>query len=107
MTNTKWKRVYGTPGGSHELLEGDGFYISYNADLGASSFEAMFDSDDGGPETALCKDHKFYILNGDYRTQYEKLVPQGFDACKKFYDQQSAHSDSSWSERDARREMSN
>ncbi len=86
MGNTNW------------VLTGKGFYISYNSDLGAGFMGSFFGSDDGGPETALCKNGAFHILNGDYRNQYEKLVPLGWDACKKFYNQQSAHADSSWSQ---------
>ena len=107
MKKLTWTLINGPMGGQSHHLQGDGFYISYNADLSASVFGSLFDSDDGGPETALCKDGKFHILNGDYRVQYEKLVPQGFDACKKFYDQQSAHSDSMWSDPDERSALSN
>jgi hypothetical protein len=76
-------------------LRGADFYISYNPN--------PFASDDGGPETALCKDGEYYILNGDFRETYEHLILQGFDACKGFYDQQSAFADSSWSSHDKAR----
>lgn len=85
--------------GSNFVLEGAGFYISFNPCPGGGSF---FGSDDGGPETALCEGDNFHILNGDYRAQYEKLLPQGLEACMRFYAQQSAHADSSWSSTGAR-----
>ena len=95
---TKWQTT-GAMGSTNHILKFDDFYISYNPDPGACVF-GTFGSDDGGAETALCHGGKFHILNGDYREQYEKLAAEGaFDACKKFYDQQSAHADSSWSSR--------
>jgi hypothetical protein len=96
MNSSVWQKV-GRFGSTNFVLEGDGFHISYNPNLSASLFGAPFDSDDGGPETALCKDDAFFILNGDYRDAYEKLATMGYAACKEFYDQQAAHSDSSWS----------
>lgn len=78
-------------------LDGDGFYVSYAETWRMGGFMA---GDGDGIETALRRlDGRdgWMILNGDYREQYEKLVPQGYDACKRFYDQQSAHADSSWS----------
>ena len=79
------------------ILKGNGFYVSYNPDTGRSKIGAMFDDVlnmfrailgeplGGGEETALVKDDKFYILNGDFRKEYEKLISKGFDACYKFY----------------------
>lgn len=93
-----WKQT-GALGSINYILECDGFYISYNPDPSASIFGTSFASDDSGPETALCGDGAFHILNGDYRSQYEKLAAQGWEACKQFYDQQSAHAGSSWSSR--------
>lgn len=70
------------------VLEGDGFYISFNP--------APRDSDNGNAETALCYGGIFKILNGDFREAYERLAPLGLEACQKFYAQQSAHAASSW-----------
>lgn len=46
-------------------------------------------------ETALVKKDlkdkwksKFYILNGDFRKEYEELIDKGFDECKKFFDKE-------------------
>ena len=65
---------------SNEVLDGDGFYISYNS----APFQGskLFGSDKGSSETALCGKYKFYILNGDYHKQYKELIPQGFEKCK-------------------------
>ena len=52
-------------------------------------------------ETALVKrykkGHKYYILNGDFRKDYEKLVKKGYKACKEFYNNNEEEFDSSWS----------
>ena len=93
---SKWEDS-GNPFTKNYILRGDGFFISFNPDPSASMLGSIFGSDDGGPETALCYEGEYYILNGDYRDAYERLLPQGYDACKRFYDQQSAHADSSWS----------
>ncbi len=80
----------------NEVMDYGEFYISYNPDPRFSSLP-LFDSDDGA-ETALVKDGKFFILNGDFREAYKHLASEGFEACKKFYDQQATHARSSWSE---------
>ncbi len=91
-----WERMT-RMGSTNYLLQGKGFHISYNPNPGASVMGEIWGSDDGGPETALCHEGKFFILNGDYRESYEKLVPLGYEECKRFYDQQAAHAESSWS----------
>jgi hypothetical protein len=78
----------------NQVLAGDGFYISYNETT--IIFGSFFSSDDVGPETALCYNGRFDILNGDFREAYERLVPEGLEACKRFYQQQSAHFASKW-----------
>lgn len=67
---------------------------------------------DGGPETALvvfeqpcAKDghiwigKKFYILKGDFRAEYEKIISGGGDEsdCKRFYDDRKNEYGSRWS----------
>jgi hypothetical protein len=98
----EWRRNvnFGMFGGSsvNYVLNGDGFYISYNEappDMGMG-----FGSDDGGDETALCRDGKYHILNGDFRDAYAGLIDQGFDACFEFFTKQN--NVSSWSSKDAR-----
>ena len=89
----KWKKL-----SDNEVLNGKGFYISYNSDTSTSKMGlGMFLNklgglmggleDDGRAETALVKKGKknvFYILNGDFRKQYEKLFPS-FNKCLKFF----------------------
>ena len=67
------------------VARGDGFVVSFNPET------------DVGAETALCKDGEYFILLGDFRKQYAKLIPRGFAACKAFYDASDAER-SSWSD---------
>ena len=64
----------------NKVLVGDMFYVSYCP----SNVER------GEPETALVKhiqddECEYYILLGDWRVDYEKLVPQGYEICHQFY----------------------
>ena len=78
--------VFGISSGN-SLLRGDGFYISYNS------------ATDCGPETALVKDEKFLILLGDLRGVYEKLVPEGYEACLAYFRTSNVER-SKWSDED-------
>jgi hypothetical protein len=77
-------------GGSsgNEVLEGDGFYLSYNP------------ATDVGPETALVCWEKsaFFLLLGDYRQAYAELAPQGWEACLAFFRAQPEGQRSPWSD---------
>jgi len=70
--------------------QGAGFYVSHN-DRDVSIYGAV--------TTALVLDNMeaFYILNGDHRAGYAKLIPQGLDAClayfRKHINQKSKFSD--------------
>lgn len=75
----KWLQ---TPSGNFVLHdEKNGFWISCQPKpfidiLGQAST----------PETALAKDGEpWLILTGDFRKEYEKVFPKGYEACKKFY----------------------
>ena len=101
MEKTKWETIDNPLTGLEQnnfILRGKDFFISYNPDSGRSKVGAMIDNranilgalvdnreKGGGEETALVKNDKFFILNGDFRKQYEKLISKGFDACHKFY----------------------
>jgi hypothetical protein len=87
MQESKW---YIDQGGNY-ILDGDEFYISFQP---AAS---LFFSDQGQQETALCKDDEFYILNGDWRDEYQNLLPQGFDKCLEFFNFKKDKHGSSWS----------
>lgn len=80
--------------GPNYMLQGDGFYISYNpGEYGGMPF---FDADNSSDETAICKDGRYFILNGDFRREYEKVVDKGIDACMKIFKKNRALK-SSWS----------
>jgi hypothetical protein len=74
----------------NERIEGDGFNISYLPS--SKSTIKIFSGDNGGTEeTAIVFRHPeldeniYLILNGDFRADYRELVPQGLEACIKFY----------------------
>lgn len=85
---------------SNFILRGDGFKISYNPDTQSSTIIDCFSGDknaDGSyQETALLYKGNFYILNGDFRKEYEELVPKGYQACYDFFLSKSEFK-SSWS----------
>lgn len=78
------------------MLEYGDFDISYQPNPNATGVK-HFAADNESDETALIKDGYFFILNGDFRKQYESLAPKGFDECKKFFLSKS-RSKSSWSD---------
>ena len=80
----------------NKTLEVDDFYISFNSFTDSYAWPRRFYSDDNSSETALCRNGEYYILNGDYRTEYEKLVPQGYAACYAFY-KDNIDNSSTWS----------
>jgi hypothetical protein len=69
------------------VLEGNGFFISYNPSCrkGDIIFFHGFDN----KETALIKEDVYLILNGDHRKEYELLIDKGYEACKKYYESQN------------------
>lgn len=84
------------PYGTNEILTVDeDVYISYNARPGGGF--SMFESDNGGSETAIVIDGKFYILNGDYRERYEAAIAQGgMPDVLKIYASEAEDNGSSW-----------
>ena len=84
----RWKN-----NGVNQFLEGKEFYISYNN--GNSLFSLI-------PETALVKclkngGKRFYILDGDWRKEYVKIVSKGWKKCKEFFDNNKEENQSFWS----------
>lgn len=83
----------------NEVLEGDGFYISYNPRPCAGMH--LFMSDKSGPETAIVfidgpgGRERYLILNGDFRSEYEAAADGGLEACKRVYESHITHK-SSW-----------
>lgn len=84
----KWVQT----GNGNSFMKGDDFYISFNPSPKPLFVGMIFEMLDNGPETALCINDKesftgtaFYILDGDFRKDYEKLIQLGKEACLKFY----------------------
>lgn len=81
--------------GHNEVVYGEDFYISYNPGTGqfftADLFNKMAEAAGkkirlkDGEETALVHDGMFYILEGDFRKEYLKLIEKGFKTCYDFY----------------------
>ena len=86
----------------NEVLEGDGFHISFRPGtvepLPISEMIGMLvrilgqEGNNSKDETALCAPERFpsmvnpyFILNGDFRKEYEGLVKLGWDACYAFW----------------------
>ena len=98
----KWNKV-----NSNTVLQGEGFYISYLGDIHSDptleSLNRLGDMcgiETGSTETALVVPNstpRFRVLNGDFRKQYEALVPDGLAACVKFYEEHKATAGSDWS----------
>lgn len=75
-----------------ESNDREDFYISYNPDTRGIDFMRG----DEPLETAIVKDDKYYILNGDFRAEYEEVIDKGFDACLRVYKAHKDKYDSSW-----------
>lgn len=82
--------------GPNWILGAPDFFVSYNPGNYGISF---FMSDTGGSETALVKDDQYFILNGDFRPEYEAVIDLGFEACLQVYKNNLSHK-SSWSNED-------
>ncbi len=99
MKKIEWEKFKaGLMSSENYVLQGKEFYISYNKNVRSSRLGGLLDDilhsavgedkNYTGEETALVKkgeDNKFYILNGDFRKEYEKVFTKGFKACYKFY----------------------
>lgn len=60
------------------VMQGEGFCISYN------NYDCTIY---GSVTTALVPNDMsmFYILNGNHRDEYRKLLPLGLDACYQYF----------------------
>lgn len=88
-------RRFTTHSDGHSTLQMDGFSISYQP----ASNISIPDGSDG--ETALINDlgkPTFLILKGDWRTQYEAVADDGYEACLTVYEDNKATHRSKWSE---------
>lgn len=89
------------PNQPNELLKCDEFYISYNPKTVDNAIGDMLSAITGIPngkeETAIYGPDKiWYILNGDFRKEYEAVFPLGFEACIEVYRRNILHR-SEWS----------
>ena len=94
MNESKWKDM-----GHNEILEGEGFDVSFLKRAPDGFPDAFYD----GIETAIVFSDaygrtNYLILKGDFREEYEPLVPLGRDACIAFYDAQPFEARSKWTE---------
>lgn len=75
----------------NQILQGEGFYVSYNpntgmAHAGLSDLVNMLGGDvTDGEETALYDGTVWRILSGDFRKEYEKAFAKGLDGCLEVY----------------------
>ena len=72
---------------SNEILQGDGFYLSFNAYVG----ETALHIEQGG---------KWLILDGDFRKEYTEAFPHGLEACLEVYKAHREEFCSFWSVND-------
>jgi len=94
MEKVKWTKLK-TDGVSSTnfVLKGKGFAISYNPKPNSTPMIASMDSflgsmlggGVGSEETALIKNGKYYILDGDFRKEYAKVFLNGYTECKKIF----------------------
>lgn len=112
----KWEKQEAM-GGAHHVMRGDGFHVSFNPNPGermkvleaspAYQFlKSLAEAKDmrtlrnDTPETALVRgngmDAEYRILIGDWREQYEALIPQGWDACLAFFESHRPLHGSAW-----------
>jgi len=93
-------------GGNLYFEISDDCTVSYNdfKNLNWAIMPSFFGSDEGRAETALVMDGEYYILNGDFRKQYEKaFLKFGNDPAKikaAVYDKYKDNNDSSWSHKE-------
>ena len=84
------------PGMPNQILDCGNFYISYND----GSYPNPLGPEPETGETALIhkSEHKYYILDGDWRETYKELSVSGYDACKAFFDSKRELFGSIWSD---------
>lgn len=70
-------------GRGNMVLRAEGFAISFNPDT--SQILGEIGAGDTEAETAIVGDKDFFILNGDFTTEYAELAPKGLIACLEFF----------------------
>ncbi len=84
MSNTIWKIM--DAGNRCLYSDEQTFYISFQP----NHYNPFGDADTMDGETAIVDgtdgiSDRYFILNGDFRSEYEALVPEGIEACIRFY----------------------
>ena len=110
------KKFEKNPHGSNEILYiNENNYFSFNDFAVSHPLSALFNSDNNSPETALCirknsdeyqdsyqnqkPKYDYFILNGDFRAECEKMVEQEIclDDIKRYFQIKSQEFGSTWS----------
>ena len=65
--------------------EDEDFFVSFNGHKNVVPGIDAFDAETPFGETALIKDDNYYILNGDFRKEYEEIIDKGFQKCLELY----------------------
>lgn len=89
-------------GHGNSIVEGEGYYLSYNPRIGSGLINVMgmalgIEDRSGDDETALYVEstNKWYILNGDFRKEYERC--ENLDECLLVYEAHKDNHRSDWS----------
>ena len=73
-------------GAGNYLRQFNGFKVSYRpGSAGVPMGLAFFSPDECSDETALIVGNEFFILNGDFRTEYTALADDGLRSCLEFF----------------------
>lgn len=108
MDNEKKKEWVKQPinmwgGGGNFILSGDDAH-SFAISFQPRKLPRLWQADTNAGETAICDyrgdSPEYYILNGDFRKEYEALVNKGIEACLDFYRSKKDEFNSSWSSTD-------
>ena len=97
MKNT-WKP---TGYGNFVLDNGNGkYFVSYNPNTNFTHLPMFAGDSPNGDETALvdCETGKYFVLNGDFRKDFEAAFLNGFAACKSVYNKYKSVSQSVWTD---------
>lgn len=67
-------------------LDVDDWHISYNPSINEGICDIAMTKED---ETAICREGRYYILYGDHRKEYEKIIndnkDNAFDKCVEYF----------------------
>ena len=83
---------------ANKVLKGEDFFISYASGAGLACLGPFMSSENAADETALNVDGIYYILNGDFRKEYEAVFAKGKRACLEVYNSNKENYRSCWSE---------